>query len=81
MFFDMSKNICSESLLTTLYKNKIIKKDTQAFAPRLLIFKVQQKVLQFNDICVSWSLPKGDQLEKTFLEPQNLSFENLSFAQ
>ena len=71
MFFHMSKYIYSEILLTTLYKNKIIKKDTQAFAPRLLIFKVQQKVLQFNDICVSWSLPKGDQLEKTFLDSKS----------
>ena len=30
-----------------------------SFAPRL-IFKLQQEVLKFNDICVGWSSPKTD---------------------
>ena len=37
------------------YNNR---KSTHSFAPRLLIFKLQQEVLKFNDICVSWSFPK-----------------------
>ena len=34
------------------------------FAPRPLIFKLQQEVFNFNDICVSWSSPKTDLLPK-----------------
>ena len=34
------------------------RKATQSFAPRRLIFKLQQEVLKFNVICVSWSSPK-----------------------
>ena len=40
------------------------------FAPRPLIFKLQQEVLKFNDICVSWSSPKTD-LETNFLNLEN----------
>ena len=45
----------------------------------LLIFKLQQ-VSKFNDICVSWSSPKTD-LVTNFLNPQNRSFENVSYSQ
>ena len=38
-------------------QNKNNKKATQSFAPRLLIFKLQQEDWKFNDICVSWSSP------------------------
>ena len=30
------------------------------FAARPLMIKLQQEVLKFNDICVSWSSPKTD---------------------
>ena len=33
---------------------------TQSFAPRRLIFKLQQEVLKFNNIYVSWNSPKLD---------------------
>ena len=49
-----------------------------SFAPRLLIFKLQQEVLKFNDICVSWSSPKSH-LETNFLNLDNWSFENFYF--
>ena len=55
------------------------RKTTHSFAPRPLI-KLQQEVLKFNDICVSWSSPKAD-LERNFLNLENRSFENVSFSQ
>ena len=36
------------------------RKATHSFATRSLIFKLQQEVLKFNYICVSWSYPKTD---------------------
>ena len=36
------------------------------FSPRPLILELQQKVLKFSDMCVSWSSPKID-LETNFL--------------
>ena len=59
------------------FQNKNNRKATNSFAPRLLIFKLQQDVLKFNDICVSWSFPKTD-LVTNFLNPENRSFENVS---
>ena len=35
-----------------------------------MFFKVQQEVLKFNDICVSWSSPKTDMVTN-FLDPEN----------
>ena len=46
-----------------------------AFAPKPLIFKLQEEVLKFNDIYVSWSSPKTD-LETNFCNLENRSFEN-----
>ena len=43
---------------------------TQSFAPRPLIFKLQQEVSKFNDICVRWSSSKSD-LETNFLNLEN----------
>ena len=40
------------------FQNENKGKATQNFAPRPLIFKLQQEVLKFNDIFVSWSSPK-----------------------
>ena len=51
-----------------------------SFAPRPLIFKLQQVVLKFNDIYVSWSSPKID-LETNFLNLENRRFENVNFSQ
>ena len=55
------------------FQNQNNIKATHSFAPRLLIFKLQQKVLKF----VSWSSPKTDLV--TNLE--NPFFENVSFSQ
>ena len=40
------------------FQNQNNGKATHNFAPRRLIFKLQQEVLKFNDICVSWGSPK-----------------------
>ena len=58
---------------------KIIEKP-HSFDPRLLYFKLQQEVLEFNDTCVSWSSPKAD-LVTNFLNLENRSFEIVSFSQ
>ena len=62
------------------FQNKNNGKATHSFAPRPPIFKLQQEVLKFNDICVSWSSPKTD-LVTGFLNLENQSFENVSFSQ
>ena len=59
------------------FQNKNNRKAANSFAPRILIFKLQQDVLKFNDICVSWSSPKTD-LVTNFLIPENRSFEKVS---
>ena len=56
--------------LHNFFRNENDRKATQSFDPRPLIFKLQQKVLKFNDICVSWSSPKID-LETNFLNLEN----------
>ena len=56
------------------------RKTTHSFAPRPLIFKLQQEVLKFSDICLSWSSPKSD-LETNFSNLKNRSFETVSFSQ
>ena len=56
------------------------RKATYSLAPRSLVFKLQQQVLKFNDICVSWSYPKTN-LETNFLNFENRSFENVSFSE
>ena len=67
--------------VTIPFKIKIIenRKTTHSFAPRPLIFKLQQEVLKFNDICVSWSSPKTE-LVTNFLSLENRMFENFSFS-
>ena len=47
------------------FENENNRKATESFAPRLLIFKFQQDVLKFSDICLSWSSLKTDM--ETFL--------------
>ena len=60
------------------FQNGNNRKATYSLAHRFLISKVQQEVLKFNDICMSWSSPKTDQ-ETNFQNLENRSFENDSF--
>ena len=55
------------------FKIKVIEK-SYSFACRPLVFKLEQEVLKFNDICVSWSFPKTDQVTN-LLNLENQSFE------
>ena len=64
--------------LHNAFQNSNNGKVTHSFAPRPLIFKLQQEVLKFDDICVNWSSPKTD-LETNFLNLENRSFESVSF--
>ena len=64
----------------TPFKTKIIKRLHTILRPDLSIFKLQQDVLNFSDICVSWNSPKTD-LVTNFLNLENRSFENVSFSQ
>ena len=53
----------STESLTSKHHNSfqnLNRKTTRTFAPRPLIFKLKQKVLKFNYICLSWSLSKTD---------------------
>ena len=61
------------------FQNQINIKATYSFVPRPLIFKLQQEVLKFNDICVSWSSLKS-YLVTNFLKQENQSFENVSIV-
>ena len=42
------------------FQNKNNKKTTPRFSPRHFIFKLQQEIWKYNDICVSRSSPKTD---------------------
>ena len=58
------------------FQNENNRKATHSFAPRSMIFKLQQEVLKFNNTCVSLSSPKTD-LVTNFLNLENRSFENV----
>ena len=60
----------SLTLKHNYFQNENNRKATHSFAPRPLIFKLQQEVLKFNDICVSWSSSKTD-LVTSFLNLEN----------
>ena len=60
------------------FQNKNNRKATHSFAPRPLTFKLQQKVLKFNDICISWTFPKTE-LGTNFLNYESRKFEKASF--
>ena len=60
------------------FQNKNNRKTTYSFAPRPLIFKLQQEVSKFIDIYVSWSSPKTD-LEPNFLNLKNRSLSTSPF--
>ena len=57
-------------LLTKSMDSFTLKPHNFFFAPRPLIFKLQQEVLKFDYICVSWSYPKTD-LETSVLKLEN----------
>ena len=61
------------------FQNQSNRKVTHSFATRLLVFKLLEKVLKFNDICVSWSSPKTE-LVTNFLNLEHRSVENVSFS-
>ena len=61
------------------FQNWNNRNDTQIFASRPLIYKLQQEVLQLSDTCVSWSSSKTDLVKKKF-NPENRSFENMSIV-
>ena len=48
------------------FQNKSNRKATRSFARKPLIFKLQQELWKFHDICVSWRSPKTG-LETNFL--------------
>ena len=52
------------------FQNLNNRKAIHSFAPRSLIFKLQQEVLKFNDAWVSWRSPKTD-LKTNFLNLEN----------
>ena len=62
------------------FQNQNNTKATHCFAPRLLVFKLQQEVLKSNNICLGWSSPKTE-LETNFLNLENRSLEKVSFSQ
>ena len=63
------------------FKNETqIEKSLKRFFSRRLISKLQQKVLQFNNIRVSWSSPKTG-LHTNTSNFENRSYENVSFSQ
>ena len=61
------------------FQNENNRKATYAFAPKTLIFKLQQKVLKSYDVYVSWNSPKTDP-EVNFLNLQNRSLEKVCFS-
>ena len=50
------------------------------FAPRPLIFKLQQALLKFSDVYVGWSSLKAN-VVTSFLSVENRNFKNVSFSQ
>ena len=78
-YFCSTKCTDSLTLKHNPFQNEDNGKATHSFAPRPLIFKFQLEVLKFNNICMTWSSPKTDQVTH-FLNPENRSFENMSIV-
>ena len=72
-FFDFKR---SQFLYNFFFSNN--RKATHGFAPRPLIFKLQQEVLKLKDICMSWSFPKAD-LETKFFDLEKYKFWERQF--
>ena len=65
LYFCLTK--CMDTLTLKRYnsfQNKNNRKTTHSFTPRPLIFKLQQEVLKFKDIYLSWRSPKTDLVKK-----------------
>ena len=62
------------------FHNQSNRKAAHTFSPMPLILKLQQEVLKFSDICMSWSSPKTH-LETNSFNLENQIFENVSFSQ
>ena len=62
------------------FQNVNNRKVTHSFAPRPLIFKLQQEVLKFSNIWTRWSSAKTN-LETNFLSLESGSFEKVNFSQ
>ena len=61
------------------FQNEYKRKVTHSLAPRPLIFKLQQEILKFNNVCVSRGFPKTEMVTN-FLSLENRSSENVSFS-
>ena len=62
------------------FQNQNNGKVTHNFPPRSLNFKLQQKVLKFNKICVNWRYLEID-LVINYLILESQSFDNVPFSQ
>ena len=60
------------------FQNLNNRKVTHSFAPRPLIFKLQQEVWKFNDVYMSWSSSKID-LQTNFSNLENRNVEYVTF--
>ena len=60
------------------FQNKNCRKSTRRFATRPMIFRLQQYISKFSDICMSWSSPKTD-LEMNLVNLENWRFECFTF--
>ena len=83
VYFFIQQNVWILSLTSKLhnsFQKENNRKAIHIFAPRTLIFKLQQEVLKFNGICVNWSSRKTD-LVTNFLNFENRNFDNASFSQ
>ena len=61
------------------FQNEYKRKVTHCFALRPLIFKLEQEILKFNNVCVSRGFTKTDMVTN-FLSLENRSSENVSFS-
>ena len=62
------------------FQNKNNTKANHGFTPRTLIFKLEKEVFKFNNICVSGTSPRTDDLERHIFNLGNRSFENVSYS-
>ena len=80
LYFCSTKSMDSLTLKRhNFFQNQNNRKATHGFAHRRLLFKLQQKVQKFSDICVSRCSPKTDP-ETNFLSSENRSFVRYIFS-
>ena len=66
VYFCSTKRTDSLTLKHNSFQNLNKRKTTYSFAPRPQIYKLQQQIWTFSDICLSWSSPKEKPGEKLF---------------